>query len=235
MFELEELHAYYGKSHVVQGISLRVEAGEAVGLVGRNGVGKTTTLKAIVGLLTRVTGRIQLDGQEIGAKPPHSRARLGLGYVPEERAVFPGMTVEENIRIGSLLLAGKAQDRCLDTAYELFPILRERRRQTAGTLSGGQQKMLGLARGLSLSPRLLLVDEPSEGLMPINVDLVAAALVKAKAAGLGVLVVDASFDLLRTVCSRLHVMDNGVLVGSYSPGDFSSPDELAATYLGVSA
>jgi branched-chain amino acid transport system ATP-binding protein len=231
MFEVEDLHAYYGKGHVVQGISLSVNAGEAVGLVGRNGAGKTTTLKAIAGLVKQVTGRIRLDGVEINKKPAHARAHLGFGYVPEERAVFPQMTVEENIRIGAMLLAGSEQADCLDTAYQLFPVLRDRRKQAAGTLSGGQQKMLALARGLALSRRLVLVDEPSEGLMPINVDLVASALVRATAAGLGVLVVDASFDLLRAACTRLHVMDNGILIGTYSPSDFSSPDELAATYL----
>jgi branched-chain amino acid transport system ATP-binding protein len=235
MFEVENLHVYYGKGHVVQGISLAVNSGEAVGLVGRNGAGKSTTLKAIAGLLKQASGRILLDGHDISARPAHVRAHLGFGYVPEERAVFSTMTVEENIRIGSMLLGNKEQTRCLDTAYELFPILRERRGQTAGTLSGGQQKMLALARGISLSRRLILVDEPSEGLMPINVDLVASALVRATSAGLGVLLVDASFDLLRAVCARLHVMDNGSLMGSYSPNDFASPDELAATYLGTGA
>jgi branched-chain amino acid transport system ATP-binding protein len=235
MFELEDLHAYYGKGHVVQGISLRVDSGEAVGLVGRNGAGKTTTLKAIAGLLKQVTGSIRIDGVDVGSKPAHARAHLGFGYVPEERAVFPGMTVEENIRIGAMLLSGGEQTGCLAMAYELFPVLRERRTQAAGTLSGGQQKMLALARGLALSRRLVMVDEPSEGLMPINVDLVASALTRATTAGLGVLVVDASFDLLRAVCVRLHVMDNGTLIGTYSPNDFSGPDELAATYLAAGA
>jgi branched-chain amino acid transport system ATP-binding protein len=231
MFELENLHVYYGKGHVVQGISLKVNDGEAVGLVGRNGAGKTTTLKATAGLLKQASGRVLLDGHDVSSKAAHLRARLGFGYVPEERAVFPDMTVEENIRIGSMLLGRSEQTHCLDTAYELFPILRDRRGQTAGTLSGGQQKMLALARGISLSRRFILVDEPSEGLMPINVDLVASALVQAVSEGLGVLVVDASFDLLRTVCQRLYVMDNGTLIGNYTPNDFSSPDELAATYL----
>jgi branched-chain amino acid transport system ATP-binding protein len=232
MFELEDLHAFYGKSHVVQGINLTVGTGEAVGLVGRNGVGKTTTLKSIMGMLSKVQGRILLNGDNVTTKATHLRARLGIGYVPEERAVFPTMTVEENIRIGAMLLSG-SQERCLDSAYALFPILRERRTQMAGTLSGGQQKMLGLARGLALEPKLLLVDEPSEGLMPINVELIARALVKATEQGISVLVVDASFDLLRIACSRLYVMDRGILTGQYRPSDFRSPDELAATYLSV--
>jgi branched-chain amino acid transport system ATP-binding protein len=235
MFEIDELHAYYGKSHIVQGISLQAGPGEAVGLVGRNGVGKTTTLKAIMGLVGRCQGRIMLDGTNLARMSSHLRARKGLGYVPEERAVFPGMTVEENIRIGALRHKHAEQLRFLETAYALFPILKERRLQMAGTLSGGQQKMLALARGLASRPAMLLVDEPSEGLMPLNVALITDALVKSTESGLSVLVVDASFDLLRQTCTRLYVMDRGVLVGTYRPDEFRSPDELAATYLGVEA
>jgi branched-chain amino acid transport system ATP-binding protein len=232
MFELRDLHAYYGKSHVVQGISLEVGRGEAVGLMGRNGVGKTTTLKSIAGLLTRTHGQVLLEGADLSGSPPHSRAQRGLGYVPEAQAVFPEMTVEENIRIGALIQSKADQARCLAAAYELFPILSERRRQMAGTLSGGQQKMLALARGLSLHPKLLLVDEPSEGLMPVNVELIAQALKKATQEGVSILVVDASFDLVRTACARLYAMDRGVLIGTYRPSDFSSPEMLAAAYLG---
>lgn len=232
MFEVRDLHAYYGKSHVVQGISLEVGDGEAVGLMGRNGVGKTTTLKSIAGLLTRTQGSVLLDGADLARMSAHARARRGLGYVPEAQAVFPDMSVEENIRIGTLIQPRQEQAACIEAAYELFPILSERRRQLAGTLSGGQQKMLALARGLCLRPRLLLVDEPSEGLMPVNVELIAQALKKATMEGIGVLVVDASFDLVRTACARLYAMDRGVLVGSYQPSDFSSPEMLAATFLG---
>ena len=232
MFELRGLHVYYGKSHVVQGVSLEAGAGEAVGLVGRNGVGKTTTLKAIIGLLRQTRGEIRFNGREISRLPVHRRAGLGLGYVPEERAVFPEMSVEENIRIGALLQSGRGQEACLDAAYGLFPILRERREQLAGTLSGGQQKMLSLARGLALQPRLLLVDEPSEGLMPMFVAHVGAALARAAEDGNAILLVDASYELLRRVCSRLYVMDRGLITGVYRPEEFASPDALAAAYLG---
>jgi branched-chain amino acid transport system ATP-binding protein len=235
MFEVSDLHAFYGKSHVVQGISLQIAPGEAVGLVGRNGVGKTTTLKSIMGLVGQCSGRVSLLGSEVSRLPAHVRAQRGLGYVPEERAVFTRMTVEENIRIGALLQKGAAQDECLEMAYRLFPVLRERRMQLAGTLSGGQQKMLALARGLALRPRLLLVDEPSEGLMPLNVGLITKALQEATASGLSVLVVDASFDLLRAACQRLYVMDRGQLVGTYQPRDFKTPNELAAAYVGSGA
>lgn len=235
MFELQDLHAYYGKSHVVQGICLSIGDGEAVGLVGRNGVGKTTTLKSIAGLLSHTRGRILFDSQDLSSQAAHVRARKGLGYVPEERAVFAEMSVEENIRIGAMLQERKQQQHCFEMAYSLFPILKERRTQLAGTLSGGQQKMLALARGLSLHPRLLLVDEPSEGLMPQNVELISDALSQATKNGVSILVVDASFDLLREVCARLYVMDRGTLIGTYRPQDLRSPDELAATYLRAEA
>jgi branched-chain amino acid transport system ATP-binding protein len=145
------------------------------------------------------------------------------------------MTVEENIRIGALVQSAGDQSACLERAYTLFPILRERRQQLAGTLSGGQQKMLALARGLALQPKLLMVDEPSEGLMPANVELITHALLSATQSGLTVLVVDSSFDLLNQLCSRLYAMDRGVLIGTYRPADFATPDELAATILGERA
>lgn len=231
MLDVRDLHAFYGGSHVVQGVSFSVEPGEAVALVGRNGVGKTSTLKSLIGLDTRTEGSVKLAGAALNGLPPHVRAGRGLGYVPEERAVFPQMTVEENIRIGALLHAGRQAD-ILDRAYALFPILRERRQQLAGTLSGGQQKMLALARGIALKPKLLMVDEPTEGLMPANVELIANALLTATRAGLTVLVVDSSFDLLRALCGRMYAMDRGVLIGTYRPSDFQNPDELAATLLG---
>jgi branched-chain amino acid transport system ATP-binding protein len=232
MLSVDNLHAYYGASHVVQGVSFEIARGEAVALMGRNGVGKTSTLKSIMGLETRVEGTVRFDGSALNGVASHVRAARGLGYVPEERAVFPQMTVEENIRIGALVQPGGEQTKCLERAYGLFPILRERRQQMAGTLSGGQQKMLALARGLALQPKLLMVDEPSEGLMPANVELITQALLSATSAGLTVLVVDSSFDLLRQLCSRLYAMDRGVLIGTYRPADFTTPDEMAATILG---
>ena len=231
MLELQELHSFYGRSHVVQGVSLSVGSGEAVGLVGRNGVGKTTTLKSIMGLVPRTSGHILFKGRDLRSSPTHARAGRGLGFVPDERAVFPRMTVEENIRIGAFLQPGPQQAGCLATAYELFPVLGRRRNQAAGTLSGGEQKMLSLARGLALKPDLLLVDEPSEGLMPINVDLISRALQQAAATGMSILVVDASFELLRSVCGRLYVMEQGLITGDHQLSEFSTPAELVKTYL----
>jgi branched-chain amino acid transport system ATP-binding protein len=232
VLDVQELHAFYGASHVVQGVSFSISQGEAVALVGRNGVGKTSTLKSLMGIETRTRGSVALEGTSLMGMASHARVGRGIGYVPEERAVFPQMSVEENIRIGALVHRAREQKGVLDRAYALFPILRERRNQFAGTLSGGQQKMLALARGIALQPKLLLVDEPTEGLMPANVELITQALVTATQGGMTVLVVDSSFDLLRTLCTRMYAMDRGVLVGTYQPGDFTSPDELAATMLG---
>jgi len=232
VLDVQDLHAFYGASHVVQGVSFSVKQGEAVALVGRNGVGKTSTLKSLMGMETRTRGSIAFDGGSLMGMASHVRASKGLGYVPEERAVFPQMTVEENIRIGSLLGKSGDQKSVLDRAYALFPILRERKGQMAGTLSGGQQKMLALARGIALRPKLLLVDEPTEGLMPANVELITHALLTATQEGMTVLLVDSSFDLLKTLCTRMYAMDRGVLVGTYQPTDFASADQLAATMLG---
>jgi branched-chain amino acid transport system ATP-binding protein len=230
MLELRDLHSFYGRSHVIQGISMRVERGEGVGLIGHNGVGKTTTLRSIMGMGPRTKGQIVLENRELRG-PAHARARRGLGFVPDAEAVFPDMTVEENIRTGALLKRRGDHRRCLDTAYELFPVLAERRAQLGGTLSGGQQKMLSLARGLALEPRLIMVDEPSEGLMPINVELIATALRKAVDGGVGVLVVDASFQLLKTVCSRVYVMKQGRITGEHQLDRFATADRLVEQYL----
>jgi len=231
VLELQDLHAYYGRSHVVQGVSLRVERGEGVGLIGHNGVGKTTTFKAVMGLGPATKGRIAFEDRELQRAPVHARARHGIGFVPDEEAVFPAMSVEENIRTGALMRARRDQGSSLEIAYELFPVLAERRRQAAGTLSGGQQKMLALARGLALQPRMILVDEPSEGLMPINLELISGALRRAVQEGMGVLVVDASFDLLKTVCSRLYVMKRGLITGEHELAAFSNQDQLLSTYI----
>jgi len=231
VLELRDLHSYYGRSHVVQGVSLQVQLGEAVGLVGHNGVGKTTTLRSVMGFGPQTRGRIAFEGRQLHGAPVHARARRGIGFVPEDEAVFPEMTVAENIRTGVLLQPAREQASCLASAFELFPVLSERRGQLAGTLSGGEQKMLALARGLALRPKLILVDEPSEGLMPINVDLIARALKRAVTQGMGVLVVDASFHLLKTVCSRLYVMKRGVITGEHELRDLTSPEQLVATYL----
>jgi branched-chain amino acid transport system ATP-binding protein len=230
LLELEDVHAYYGRSHILHGVSLRVEAGEGVGLVGHNGVGKTTALKSVMGLGPRVAGRIRFAGRELRG-PTHRRARQGISFVPDSEAVFPELTVEENLRAAAMVHGNGDQRALLEQAYELFPLLGARRRQFAGTLSGGEQKALSLARGVTQKPRLVMVDEPSEGLMPINVELFAAALRRAVDAGIAVLVVDASFQLLKTVCSRLYVMKQGRITGEHRLDEFPTAERLVATYL----
>lgn len=232
MLELVDLHAYYGRSHIIQGVSMKVEPGAGVGLCGHNGVGKTTTLRSIMDDGPRTVGRVSFMGDDLTGANTVARVRRGLGLVPDEEAVFPKMSVEENIRIGTFIQGGSKAAAALEVAYELFPILKERRTQLAGTLSGGQQKMLALARGVALEPKMILVDEPSEGLMPINVELIAQALRKAIKGGTGVLVVDSSFDLLKTVCDRVYVMQTGLLTGEFPMERFATPDQLVATYLG---
>jgi branched-chain amino acid transport system ATP-binding protein len=168
LLTVEAIHTYYGKSHILHGVSLAVGRGEVVGLLGRNGVGKSTTLKAIAGIVHPSAGEVRLEGQPIGRLPSHRLARLGIGYVPEDRRIFPLLTVQENLRVGvdrrGVTKARKAA--LLDKVYGYFPRLAERRHQAGGTLSGGEQQMLAIARAMMLEPKIILLDEPTEGLMP---------------------------------------------------------------------
>src|SRR3989304_5717731 len=168
MLTVEAIHTYYGKSHILHGVSLEVRPGEVVGLLGRNGVGKSTTLKTIMGLIPPTEGRIVFEGQPIARTAPHRLARLGIGYVPEDRRIFRLLTVMENLRTG-LDRRGVTEERrniLLDKVYQSFPVLAERRYQAGGTLSGGEQQMLAIARAMMLEPKIILLDEPTEGLMP---------------------------------------------------------------------
>jgi branched-chain amino acid transport system ATP-binding protein len=168
LVRIDDVHTYYGKSHILHGVSLKVEPGEVVGLLGRNGVGKSTTLKTIMGLVRPSRGTVLFDGAVITGLPPHKLARLGIGYVPEDRRIFRLLTVMENLRTG-LDRDGVTEERrqkLLDKAFAYFPVLAERRTQAGGTLSGGEQQMLAIARAMMLEPKIILLDEPTEGLMP---------------------------------------------------------------------
>ncbi|MFQ6111500.1 MAG: ABC transporter ATP-binding protein, partial [Nitrospinota bacterium] len=171
MLSLKDVHTYYGKSHVLQGVSLEVREGEIVSLLGRNGVGKTTTMRSIMGLTRPRSGSISLNGQELTSVQDYIIPRMGIGLVPQGRHIFPKLTVRENLEVG---LFGEKSDYSLDMAFEYFPVLRERMSQLGGTLSGGEQQMLAIARCLVTRPSLLLMDEPSEGLMPGLVRLIRA-------------------------------------------------------------
>src|SRR5438034_5716061 len=168
LLKVEDIHTYYGKSHILHGVSLEVGRGEVVGLLGRNGVGKSTTLKAIAGLVHTSAGRVSFDGREITGLAAHRLARLGIGYVPEDRRIFRLLTVTENLRTGldrHGVTASRKRE-LLDKVHAYFPVLSERRNQAGGTLSGGEQQMLAIARAMMLEPKIILLDEPTEGLMP---------------------------------------------------------------------
>jgi branched-chain amino acid transport system ATP-binding protein len=211
MLAVTDLHAHYGKSHVLHGISLRVDPGEVVAILGRNGVGKSTTLKAILGLVPPSAGRVQFDGRDVTGTPPHRMARLGIAYVPEERRIFRLLTVHENLRTG-LDRPGVTPERrqaLLDTVYRHFPVLRARRDQAGGTLSGGEQQMLAIARAMMLEPRIVLLDEPTEGLMPRMVAQIREIIDVLRQAGVAILLVEQNVPLTLAVSARVYVMEKG--------------------------
>lgn len=228
LLTVEELHLYYGTSYVVQGVSLNVGEGEVVALLGRNGAGKTTTLRGIVGLHPASRGKVQFDGTELTSLPPHQRARAGLGYVPQERLLFGSLTVEQN-----LVVASRGDRSALSDAYTLFPKLQERRRQRAKTLSGGEQQMLAIARSLVTRPRLLLLDEPSTGLMPSLVEKLEEMILEFRSRGIGALIVEEKVPLAFAVASRAYLMDSGRIVHE-GPMEELEDSELLVEHLGVS-
>jgi branched-chain amino acid transport system ATP-binding protein len=214
MLAIADLHAHYGASHIVQGVDLMVRAGEVVGVFGRNGVGKTTLLKTIAGWLRASRGEIRFDGKRIDGAAPDRICRLGVGFVPEDRRIFPGLTVEENLTLGFMQVPrrGGADNRAaLAEIYRRFPRLHERRRQHGTTLSGGEQQMLAIARVLVGEPSLLLVDEPSEGLAPMMVSEIYAILTELKQAGRAILLVEQNVAQALTLCDRFVAMERGRL------------------------
>lgn len=231
MLTVEDLHAFYGKSHVLQGVTLEVRAGEVVGLLGRNGVGKTTTLKAILGLIFR-RGKIHFNGREISPLPPHEVPRLGIGYVPQGRHIFPGLTVQENLAIGLVREKGIPTER-LDAVFGHFPILRTRLDQLGGTLSGGEQQMLAIARVLIARPSLILMDEPSEGLSPVILASVRDRIKAIQAGGVGILLVEQNVKLALETCQRVYFMEKGVVRHAVGTAELRKDQELVSRYLGV--
>jgi branched-chain amino acid transport system ATP-binding protein len=227
---VKQLHAGYGRTPALFGVDLRVEAGEIVALLGRNGVGKTTTLRSIVGQTTRISGGVAIDGTAIERLPTHAIARMGVAYVPEDRGVFPGLTVAENLRLGRLA-GGAAGDEA--RAIARFPVLGERSEQDAGALSGGERQMLALGRALLSRPRLLLIDEFSEGLQPNVVQELAAGLGEIAASGVGVLLVEQNAHLALRVSARCYVMEKGVVVDEGASEGFLRDDERLREHLVV--
>jgi branched-chain amino acid transport system ATP-binding protein len=213
MLRIAGLHAWYGDSHVLQGIDLDVQPGEIVCLIGRNGAGKTTTLRGIMGLLPRTEGSVVFDGQELLARPAHHRFALGLGFVPEERRIVPGLTVLENLRIG--LIASPARRReaaAMARIAAVFPRLTERLGQIAVTMSGGEQQMLAIARAMISEPKMILLDEPSEGIMPVLVDEMFALFRRMKRLGTTLLLVEQNVELALGIADRAYILDQGRIV-----------------------
>ena len=230
------LHAYYAKSHILQGTSLMVEDGEVVCLLGRNGAGKSTTLKSLMGLVKLASGSVVFDGQNITNLPTHSIARLGFGYVPEERRIFPTISVKENLLMGVKDAAPSTRAThtnrwTLERVYEFFPSLSERGAQRAGTLSGGEQQMLCTARALMGNPSLLLVDEPTEGLAPAIVTQVENILGAAHHDGTAILLVDQTMELPLSLGCRFYVMSKGRIVFAGSAVELMADAEVSKRYL----
>jgi branched-chain amino acid transport system ATP-binding protein len=228
MLDVEGIHTYYGESHVLHGLSLRVGAGEAVALLGRNGAGKTTLIRSIMGFTPPRDGRILLDGEAIQHWPAHRIARRGLALVPQGRRIFAPLTVREN-----LLLGARANGWTLERVFELFPRLRERAAQAGGTLSGGEQQMLAVGRALLTNGRMLLLDEPSEGLAPLIVREIGRILLRLKAERLSILLVEQNYHLALQIADRVYVMSKGQIVYEGTPAALKANEEVKGHYLGI--
>ncbi len=225
---VEDVHTYYGDSHALHGVSLRVAAGEAVALLGRNGAGKTTLIRSIMGLTPPRAGRVLVDGEPVQGWPAHRIARHGLALVPQGRRIFAPLTVREN-----LLLGARGPGWTIDRVLELFPRLRERARQPGGTLSGGEQQMLALARALLTNGRMLLLDEPSEGLAPLVVREIGRILARLRDERLSVLLVEQNYALALQIADRVYVMSKGQIVYEGSPRALDADEDVKRRYLGV--
>ena len=232
---VEDLHTYYGKSHILNGVSLHVDRGEVVGLLGRNGVGKSTTLKTIMGLIRPSQGKVSLAGHSITGLPAHKLARLGIGYVPEDRRIFRLLTVMENLRTG-LDRAGVGDARkqeLLDKVFAYFPVLAERRNQAGGTLSGGEQQMLAIARAMMLEPKIILLDEPTEGLMPRMVSQIRQIIDVLHNEGVAILLVEQNVPLTLETSQRVYIMEKGVVRHQCAASELRVNDAVIHQYLGV--
>jgi len=232
---VEDVHTYYGKSHILHGVTLHVQPGEVVGLLGRNGVGKSTTLKTIMGLVQPSHGSVRLDGNAITGLPAHKLARLGIGYVPEDRRIFRLLTVMENLRTG-LDRNGVTEERkaaLLDTVFTYFPVLAERRNQAGGTLSGGEQQMLAIARAMMLEPKIILLDEPTEGLMPRMVSQIRQIIDVLHREGVAILLVEQNVPLTLEASERVYIMEKGLVRHHCAASEIKVDDPVIKQYLGV--
>ena len=231
MLEVKGIHAAYDDVKTLRGVSFDVQPAEIMCLLGRNGAGKTTTLKSIMGLLPPSQGAVMLEGDDLATLPPHEIPKRGIGYIPQGRRLFPDLSVAENIEIG-LMTRGMGRD-TREWVLELFPRLRERLKQTAGTLSGGEQQMLATARALCLRPKVLLLDEPTEGLQPSMIELIRDVILKMKAEGVAIVLVEQRVDAVLQVADRVVFIENGVSVETATAADLKKDPDILTRYLGV--
>jgi branched-chain amino acid transport system ATP-binding protein len=235
LLRVEGIHTFYGQSHILHGVSLEVGQAEVVGLLGRNGVGKSTTLKAIAGLVHPSAGEVVFEGRPVTGLPAHRLARLGIGYVPEERRIFRLLTVMENLRTG-LDRHGVTRSRrqqLLDKAYEYFPVLAERRNQPGGTLSGGEQQMLAIARSMMLEPKIILLDEPTEGLMPRMVSQISQIIDVLRQQDVAVLLVEQNVPLTLAAARRVYLLEKGAIRHHAMASELRANDAVIHQYMGV--
>ena len=233
LLELENIHTYYGHIHALKGISLSVDEGEIVTLIGANGAGKSTTLRTISGLIHAREGAIHLGGHNITRLPAHEIVVAGVGHVPEGRGIFPSLTVRENLEMGAFTINSQGEvRRRMEEVFNLFPRLKERVEQKGGTLSGGEQQMLATARGLMLKPRILLMDEPSMGLAPVLVDAIFDVIVRLNADGTTILLVEQNALMALRTASRAYVLETGRIVLSGTAREVAQNPEVKRAYLG---
>lgn len=232
MLKVQDLHAFYGKSHVLRGVSMEVKRGEIVSLLGRNGVGRSTLCKAVMGLVPP-KGHVEFDGKQLAGLPPHAIAHVGLGYVPEDRAIFPGLTVLQNLELGMKKKGQTGEQWTLDAVYKRFPRLKEREHTPAEVLSGGEQQMLSMFRALMGDPQCILVDEPTEGLAPKVVADVAAILQEVAAQGIAVLLVEQKLSIALDIADRIYVMGEGKIMFEGTPEDLRNNPEIRKEWLEV--
>lgn len=234
MLKIDTLSAWYRHSHILQGVSLHVNAGEIVTVIGRNGAGKTTTLKTIMGLVPKCSGSAVFDGVSLLEQPAHKRFHLGLAYVPEERRIVPGLTVEENLRLGIMAAKSAARENdMVEKIAETFPRLKQRLHQQGTTLSGGEQQMLAIARAMMAEPKMILLDEPSEGIMPVLVEEMYAQFRAMKSAGMTILLVEQNVELALSFSDRVYVMDQGTIVHQDTAAALLANPEIQERYCSV--
>jgi branched-chain amino acid transport system ATP-binding protein len=231
LLDVDDIHTYYEHSHILQGVSLRAEGGQVTALLGRNGVGKTTLIRSVIGFTPPRSGSIRFAGEPIERLPSHVIARRGVGLVPQGRRIFPSLTVEENLRIGGL--PGRSGRWSLDAVYELFPRLRERTRNYGGELSGGEQQMLAIGRALMSNPILLLLDEPSEGLAPLIVRELERTMSRLKETGLAIVLVEQNLPLALAVADTVYIISKGRVVFHGDPDIIRTDDGVRTNHLGI--